>query len=230
MKYNNVCLGVFLARPNRFIAKVLIDGTEETVHVKNTGRCRELLIPGSRVILEKSSNQNRKTAFDLIAVYKQRDGKEPLLVNMDSQAPNKAACEWIKGGLFSKDAYVQSEKTFGNSRFDLYVEDKNIKAFVEVKGVTLEHNGTVMFPDAPTERGVKHIRELIKAKDAGYETYILFVVQMKDVHTFAPNRLMHPEFADALRDAKAAGVNVLAVDCLITPDSITIDKFIDTEI
>ena len=152
MTYKQVCEGIFLSRPNRFIAKVQIDGKEETVHVKNTGRCRELLISGCTVYLEKSSNPQRKTAFDLIAVKKQRENMPDLLINMDSQAPNKAACEWIKGGLFSQNAAVYAEKTYGKSRFDLYVEDGDKKAFVEVKGVTLEDSGVALFPDAPTER------------------------------------------------------------------------------
>ena len=230
MTYKNVCEGVFLSRPNRFIAKVQIDGTEQTVHVKNTGRCRELLISGCTVYLEKTDNPQRKTAFDLIAVKKQRENMPDLLINMDSQAPNKAAFEWIKGGLFSQNAAVYAEKTYGKSRFDLYVEDGDKKAFVEVKGVTLEDSGVALFPDAPTERGVKHIRELISAVKDGYLAYILFVVQMKGVHVYRPNKLMHPEFADALRDAQAAGVNILAVDCTVTPNSMSIDKFIDTEI
>lgn len=230
MTYGNVREGRFISRPNRFIAKIELDGREETVHVKNTGRCRELLVPGCRVIVEKSLSPARKTAFDLIAVYKEREGKPPLLVNMDSQTPNKAALEWIKGGLFSHDAAVYPEKTFGASRFDLYIEDCGRKAFVEVKGVTLEQEGVVLFPDAPTERGVKHLRELITAAERGYEAYILFVVQMKDVHIFRPNRATHPEFADALRAAADAGVRVLAVDCIVTPDSMVIDRFIDTDI
>lgn len=230
MTYSNVREGRFISRPNRFIAKIELDGREETVHVKNTGRCRELLVPGCRVIVEKSLSHARKTAFDLIAVYKEREGKPPLLVNMDSQAPNKAATEWIKGGLFSRDAAVYPEKTYGSSRFDLYIEDCGRKAFVEVKGVTLEQEGVVLFPDAPTERGVKHLRELITAAEQGYEAYILFVVQMQEVSLFRPNRATHPEFADALRAAADAGVRVLAVDCIVTPDSMTIDRFIDTEI
>ena len=230
MTYNQVCEGIFLSRPNRFIAKVQIDGKEETVHVKNTGRCRELLVPGCTVYLEKSDNPLRKTAFDLIAVKKQRENMPDLLINMDSQAPNAAAFEWVSGGLFSKDALVQREKTYGKSRFDLYIEDGGKRAFVEVKGVTLEENGKALFPDAPTERGVKHICELIDAKKAGFDTYILFVVQMKGVQVFSPNRLMHPEFADALRDAKCAGVNIIAVDCTVTPNSMSIDKFVKVEI
>lgn len=230
MTYGNVREGRFISRPNRFIAKIELDGREETVHVKNTGRCRELLVPGCRVVVQQSANPARKTAYDLIAVYKEREGKPSLLVNMDSQAPNKAALEWIKGGLFSPDAAVYPEKTFGASRFDLYIEDCGRKAFVEVKGVTLEQEGVVLFPDAPTERGVKHLRELITAAEQGYEAYILFVVQMKEVSLFRPNRATHPEFADALRAAADAGVRVLAVDCIVTPDSMAIDRFIDTDI
>ena len=230
MTYGTVREGRFISRPNRFIAKIELDGREETVHVKNTGRCRELLVPGCRVVVQQSANPARKTAYDLIAVYKEREGKPPLLINMDSQAPNKAALEWIKGGLFSRDASVYPEKTFGSSRFDLYVEQGDKKAFVEVKGVTLEQEGAVMFPDAPTERGVKHLRELAEAAAQGYEAYLLFVVQMKEVSLFRPNRATHPEFADALRAAADAGVRVLAVDCIVTPDSMTIDRFIDTDI
>jgi len=230
MTYNDVCEGVFLSRPNRFIARVEINGKAETVHVKNTGRCRELLVSGCRVVLEKSGNPARKTAYDLIAVYKEQENAPPLLINMDSQAPNKAVLEWVRGGLFSKGAAVYAEKTYGSSRFDLYVEDGNEKAFVEVKGVTLEDGGVALFPDAPTERGVKHIRELISAKNAGYKAYIMFVVQFRGACVFRPNTLMHPQFAHALRDAECAGVNILAVDCIITPDSMIIDKFVPVEI
>lgn len=233
MKYKNIIEGVFLSRPNRFIAKVLVDGREETVHVKNTGRCNELLTPSTKVYLEKSSNPNRKTAFDLVAVEKRRVGKQGLLVNMDSQIPNAVAYEWIKSDkcvLFSQDAVVRREVTFGNSRFDLYVEDKCRKAFVEVKGVTLERDGLALFPDAPTERGVKHIEELVKAKEKGYEAYILFVIQMKEVHSFAPNAEMHKEFADALKKAYKKKVGIIAVDCTVTPDSIVIDKEIQIEL
>lgn len=226
MKYKNIYKGVFLSRPNRFIAKVLIDGFEHTVHVKNTGRCRELLKSGATVYLEKSSNPNRKTAFDLVAVEKRREGKENLFVNMDSQIPNAAAFEWLKcdNPLFSANAKIRREVSFGDSRFDLYVEDGERKAFVEVKGVTLEYDGLAMFPDAPTERGVKHISELIKAKEAGFEAYLLFVIQMKEIHSFTPHKEMHPDFADALRLAKDKGVKVLAMDCIVTPESIEIDK------
>lgn len=226
MKYENIVKGIFLSRPNRFIAKVEVDGKEETVHVKNTGRCRELLGEGVTVYLEKSSNPNRKTAFDLVAVEKLREGRENLLVNMDSQIPNAAAFEWLGGEnpLFSENAKIRREVKFGDSRFDLYVEDGERKAFVEVKGVTLEHDGHALFPDAPTERGVKHINELVKAKEAGYEAYILFVIQMKEIHTFSPHKEMHKEFAEALVNAYDKGVMVIAVDCAVTPDGMEIDK------
>lgn len=226
MRYKSIVKGVFLSRPNRFIAKVLVEGREETVHVKNTGRCRELLESGVTVYLEKSSNPNRKTAYDLVAVEKRREGKPDLLVNMDSQLPNAAAFEWLNGEnpLFSGEAKIRREVTFGDSRFDLYVEDGERKAFVEVKGVTLEFDGLALFPDAPTERGVKHIKELVKAKEAGFDAYILFVIQMKEIHSFSPHKEMHPDFAEALKFAAENGVRVLAMDCAVTPDSMTIDK------
>ena len=226
MKYENIVKGRFISRPNRFIAQVEIEGKEHTVHVKNTGRCRELLREGVTVYLEKSSNPNRKTAFDLVAVEKIREGKESLLVNMDSQIPNAVAYEWLKGKnpLFSQNAKVKREVTFGDSRFDLYVEDGDRKAFVEVKGVTLEFDGCALFPDAPTERGVKHINELIKAKEAGYEACILFVIQMKEIHTFSPHSKMHKDFAEALKNAYNKGVKVLAMDCKVLPDEMKIDK------
>lgn len=226
MRYKSIVKGVFLSRPNRFIAKVLVEGREETVHVKNTGRCRELLESGVTVYLEKSSNPNRKTAYDLVAVEKRREGKPDLLVNMDSQIPNAAAFEWLNGEnpLFSGEAKIRREVTFGDSRFDLYVEDGERKVFVEVKGVTLEFDGLALFPDAPTERGVKHIKELVKAKEAGFDAYILFVIQMKEIHSFSPHKEMHPDFAEALKFASENGVRVLAMDCAVTPDSMTIDK------
>lgn len=226
MKYKSIVKAKFLSRPNRFIAQVEIEGVEHTVHVKNTGRCRELLREGVNVYLEKSSNPNRKTAFDLVAVEKLREGKESLLVNMDSQIPNSVAYEWLNGEnpIFSQNAKIKREVTFGDSRFDLYAEDGERKAFVEVKGVTLEFDGFALFPDAPTERGVKHILELIKAKEAGYEAYILFVIQMKGIHTFSPYKEMHPDFAEALRNAHDKGVKVLAMDCKVLPDEMIIDK------
>ena len=227
MKYTKIKAGVFLERPNRFIAKVLIDGKIETVHVKNTGRCRELLVPEAKVYLFVSDNPNRKTKYDLIAVEKVTD-RGIILVNMDSQVPNDVVAEWLpKSKLFSLNAVIKREVKFGNSRFDFYVEDGERKAFVEVKGVTLENDGVVSFPDAPTERGVKHINELVACLEQGFEAYIIFVVQMKGVVNFEPNAEHHKEFADTLNSAREKGVKVLVYDCLVTPDSIEIDKQIE---
>ncbi len=224
MIYSKIIEGVFLERPNRFIAKVLIDGKIETVHVKNTGRCKELLVPNAKVYLYVSDNQNRKTRYDLIAVEKVTD-RGSFLVNMDSQVPNDAVGEWLrKGELFSKTANVKREVKFGNSRFDFYVEDGERKAFIEVKGVTLENNGVVSFPDAPTERGVKHIKELISCLNQGFEAYIIFVVQMKGVSWFEPNIANHKEFADVLKFACEKGVEILVFDCIVTPETIKIDE------
>lgn len=224
MNYRNIKQGTFLSRPNRFIARVLIDGREETVHVKNTGRCRELLVPGCTVYLEKSENPSRKTPFDLIAVEKNTE-KGTILINMDSQIPNACCADFLpRSGLFSPDAEIKREVKFGSSRFDICMTDGDRKSFVEVKGVTLERDGLALFPDAPTERGVKHVRELIEARNQGFGAYIIFIIQMTGVHTFTPNREMHPEFADALLEAQKAGVKILAFDCIVTPDSITACK------
>ena len=218
MKYENTKRAVFLDRPNRFIAHVDLNGQTETVHVKNTGRCKELLIPGTEVILEESVNPARKTKYDLICV-----NKSGRWINMDSQAPNKAAEEWVAAGnLFPEKVTVRREKTYGNSRFDLYVESEERKAFIEVKGVTLEENDIVRFPDAPTERGIKHLHELMKAASDGYEAYLLLVIQMKDVRYFEPNRETHPKFGETLKVAADAGVHILAYDCAITEDSMKI--------
>lgn len=224
MKYKNVIKAKFLSRPNRFIAVCDVDGIIETVHVKNTGRCRELLLPAATVYLSVSDNPERKTKYDLIAVEKTTD-RGVILINMDSQAPNEAAYEWLlSGGIFGENATVRREVTFGKSRFDLYAEVGDKRAFIEVKGVTLEKGGIASFPDAPTERGIKHIHELISAKDAGYEAYILFVVQMKGIYEFRPNDATHRAFGDALREAEAKGVRILAQDCVITPDEMIVDK------
>ena len=221
MKYNNIVEGRFIERPNRFIAKVEIGGVTETVHVKNTGRCRELLVKGTTVYLEKSNNPERKTGYDLIAVLK--NGK--TLINMDSQIPNAVTEEWLKkGNLFSKDAVIRREVTHNKSRFDFYIEEGGRKIFLEVKGCTLETDGIARFPDAPTERGVKHINELIDCTNLGFEAYILFVIQMKGIKHFEPNNVTHKAFGDALRNAENKGVNILAYDCIVTPDSIEIDK------
>lgn len=225
MKYENVVSAKFISRPNRFVAKVLLNGEEISVHVKNTGRCQELLVPGTIVFLEDFSYRRgkRKLLYDLIAVKKGN-----LLINMDSQAPNKVVMEALKNGKINlpemgKLITIRPEKTYGDSRFDFYIEDENgEKGFIEVKGVTLENNGVTSFPDAPTERGVKHINELIKAMKNGYHSYILFVVQMSEVKMFTPNKEMHKEFADALRNADKKGIHILVYKCDVTPDSIII--------
>lgn len=220
MKYKNIVKGTFISRPNRFIANVEIDGQEEVCHVKNTGRCKELLMPGAQLFLQYSDNPARKTKYDVIGVIKNQ-----MMVNMDSQIPNKVVYEWIKkGNLFSKNAILRPEKSFGNSRLDLYVEDGARKAFIEVKGVTLEVNGVARFPDAPTERGIKHIQELCECINQGYEAYILFVIQMKGVYRLEPNWITHRAFGEALKIAREKGVQILAYDCLVTEDSIEIDQ------
>ena len=229
MKYTKVIKAKFLTRPNRFIAYCEVDGKRETVHVKNTGRCRELLVPNATVYLSVSDNSERKTKFDLIAVEKETP-RGTLMINMDSQAPNAAAHEWIaSGGIFGEGATVRREVTYGKSRFDLYVEQGERRAFVEVKGVTLENDGIASFPDAPTERGIKHINELIAAKNDGFEAYILFVIQMKGIHTFTPNDETHRAFGDALRHAAESGVNILACDCKVTPEEMVIDSPVNIE-
>ncbi len=220
MKYERIGRGKFLERPNRFLAYVEIEGKKETVHVKNTGRCAELLQPGAEVYVQKTNNPDRKTQWDLIGVKK---GKR--MVNMDSQIPNKVVEEWIrKGNLFPNATLIKPEKTYKQSRFDLYVEEGERKIFIEVKGVTLEKDGVVRFPDAPTERGVKHIHELCEALQEGYEAYIFFVVQMKGVKYFTPNMTTHAAFGHALRQASALGVKVLAYDCNVGKDSIEIGR------
>ena len=225
MKYNNVIKGKFISRPNRFIAYVDINGNTEKVHVKNTGRCKELLIPGCTVYLSVSDNSARKTKHDLITTEKHFGEGRAILINMDSQVPNDVAEEWLKEGeIFSSNAVIRREVKRGNSRFDFYIEDGERKAFLEVKGCTLEKDGVAMFPDAPTERGVKHIKELIECVKNGYEAYVLFVIQMKGVYEFRPNDDTHKEFGDALRDATEAGVKVIAMDCEVTTDSIKICK------
>lgn len=223
MDYERIKEAVFLERPNRFIAYADMDGEKEIVHVKNTGRCAELLIPGARIYVQKSDNPARKTKWDLIAVQ-----KGDILINMDSQIPNAAVKEWIKGGnLFQDVRLVRPETTYGSSRFDLYVEADGKKIFIEVKGVTLEEDGVCRFPDAPSDRAVKHLEELIKAKKEGYEAYVFFVIQMKGVRYFTPNADTHPAFAETLKKAAAAGVHILACDCAVTPESIVIKDAVD---
>ena len=217
MTYPNIRPGTFIKRPNRFIAHVEVDGAEEICHVKNTGRCRELLVPGAKVWLVESDNPERKTRFDLVAVEKVRaDGT--LLINMDSQAPNHIFREWAEAGNFRPELKIlRGETTYGNSRFDFYWEDSEKRGFVEIKGVTLEHDGVVRFPDAPTERGVKHLEELISAKTAGYEAAVCFIVQMEGMDHLEPNDATHPAFGDALRKCAAAGVEVFALECETAP-------------
>lgn len=258
MRYPNIFSGTFLTRPNRFIAHVEVDGVTQVCHVKNTGRCRELLVPGCRVYLVESGNLARKTKYDLVAVEKET-AKGPLLINMDSQAPNKVFGEWAAAGNYRPGlTLLRPETTYGNSRFDYYWEDSTgtqrkpseagcvgrggtaegtsphacvgandpklvlTSGFVEVKGVTLEENGVVRFPDAPTERGVKHLEELIAAHEAGYQAAVCFIVQMEGMNWMEPNDATHPEFGAALRKAAAAGVEVLALECHVTPDSLDI--------
>lgn len=230
MRYPNIHSARFLSRPNRFEAFVELDGIPTLVHVKNTGRCRELLLPGCRVYLTRAENPARKTRFDLVAVEKERPGQSPLLINMDSQLPNGAAAEWLAGSLFSKEAIIRREVFFGDSRFDFTIEDRGEKTFLEVKGCTLEREGVALFPDAPTERGVKHIKELIASVQAGYRAVLLFVIQMKGVHVFRPNDETHPAFGKALREATAAGVKILAFDCRVTPDEVIIDSPVPVEL
>ncbi len=220
MKYERITRAVFVSRPNRFIARVLIDGAEETVHVKNTGRCRELLVPGCTVYLEQSDNPTRKTLYDLVTVEK----AVPVgvrLINMDSQAPNRLFEEWAQGGHFRPGlTLLRPETTWGNSRFDFYWEAGERKGFVEVKGCTLERDGWTYFPDAPTERGVKHLEELIRAKAEGYETVVCIVIQMAHVDGFSPNDDTHPAFGEALRRAAEAGVEILAYACEVVPGEV----------
>ena len=214
MKYEHMTPGIFLARPNRFIAHVEIDGQTEIVHVKNTGRCRELLVPGCTVYCQRSGNPSRKTKFDLIAVR-----KGDRLINMDSQAPNKAAGEWLAAGGLGEISQLRAEVKEGDSRFDFSFVKDGKRCFLEVKGCTLEEDGVCAFPDAPTERGAKHIRGLTELAKAGYGAFILFVIQMADVKYIRPHDETDPEFGRALREAAANGVRVLAMDCAVDVDS-----------
>ena len=262
MQYKNIHKAIFLARPNRFIARVLLDREKLTVHVKNTGRCRELLVPGCTVYLEKSDNPARKTAYDLVGVEKVAPDGTCRLINMDAQAPNKLFQEWARAGHFVPGlTYLRPETTWGHSRFDFYWEAEGgavpvaedgppfgwaglepapaeadmlplvgagskpaqpplRRGFVEVKGCTLEEDGWTYFPDAPTERGVKHLEELLKARQAGYEAAVCIVIQMAAVDGFSPNDRTHPAFGEALRRAAAGGVEVLAYECRVSPDQI----------
>lgn len=217
MQYQRMIPGIFLARPNRFIAHVEIDGVTEICHVKNTGRCRELLPPGARVWCEKSGNPQRKTKYDLIAVQ-----KGERLINMDSQAPNAAVKEWLAGGGLGEISQLRAETLWGASRFDFSFVREGKPCFLEVKGVTLEENGVCAFPDAPTERGTRHLKELREAVKAGYGAYVLFVIQMAEAAYLHPNDATDPSFGQALREAAENGVNVLAMDCTVTEREMTL--------
>ena len=217
MRYENMVQGKFMARPNRFIAHIEIDGQIEICHVKNTGRCRELLPPGATVWCQKSSNPARKTKYDLIMVQKGH-----RLINMDSQAPNHTVKEWLLAGGLGEISELKAEHTHGDSRFDFSFLLDGKRCFLEVKGVTLEHDGVCAFPDAPTERGVKHLKGLTRAAQEGYGAFVLFVIQMADVKYLHPNDATHPAFGEALRHAAENGVTVLAMDCAVTKNETSI--------
>ena len=222
MRYENMVCGTFLDRPNRFIAHVQIGGKTEACHVKNTGRCRELLVPGVTVWCRRDENPARKTKFDLIAVE-----KGARLINMDSQAPNAAVKEWLLGGGLGEITDLRAESFYGKSRFDFAFTKQGRPCFLEVKGVTLENDGVCAFPDAPTERGTRHLEELTQAAQEGYGAYVLFVIQMKGVKYLHPNDQTDPRFALALRRTTAAGVAVLAMDCQVTPEEMVISDSVE---
>ncbi len=224
MKYTKVIKGIFLERPNRFIARVIINGNEETVHVKNTGRCREILRPGTEVILEEADNENRKTKYSLVGAY-----KGDVLINIDSQIPNMVISESIKNNEieeFQNITFLKREVTFKNSRFDIYCEGTNRKIFIEIKGVTLEKDKTAMFPDAPTQRGLKHVMELMEAVKIGYEGFVIFLIQMKGVNYFTPNYEMDSKFSEGLKKAAKNGVKILAFDSIVEEDGIILGESI----
>ncbi len=232
MKYKNIVKGIFISRPNRFIAYVKIDDNVEMCHVKNTGRCKEMLIPNETVVYleDYGTTTNRKTRYSVVTVE-----KNSRLINMDSQAPNALVEEWIKAGnLYENITYMKREVTYGNSRFDMYIEyedDEEIKkTFIEVKGVTLEKDNVVYFPDAPTERGIKHINELVKAHKEGYNSIIFFVIQMEGVISFSPNDETHKAFGDALREAYENGVEVMAYDCIVSVNNVLINNKVSVEL
>ena len=221
MKYENIKKGIFLERPNRFIAHGLVDGHKEVIHVKNTGRCKELLVPGATIYVEEFDNPHRKTKWDLIAVK-----KGDLFINMDSGAPNKVVGEWLlksQHSDFQGMTLMKSEVKYRSSRLDFYVETKEKKIYIEAKGVTLEVDRVAKFPDAPSERAVKHVLELIQAKEEGYDAYVFFVIKMKGIRYFTPNEDTHPQFKEVLIKAKEKGVKLLAYDCIVKPDELVID-------
>ena len=225
MKYNKTVQGIFISRPNRFIAHVLVNGKKQICHVKNTGRCRELLIEGVTVILEENDSPSRITKYDLIAVY-----KGETLINIDSMAPNKVIGEWIEcSGIFGTVSRIKPETKYGNSKFDFYVESGEKKAFIEVKGVTLENDGIAMFPDAPTERGTKHLKELIRAKKDGFDCFVVFVIQMSGCKKFLPNAQTDPVFASQLLYAAQNGVKIIAVDCKVYENELFVGESIKAD-
>ena len=225
MHYPNMVPGIFITRPNRFIAHIEIDGTEQICHVKNTGRCRELLQPGVKVWCQESGNPNRKTKYDLICVE-----KGSRLINMDSQAPNTAVGEWLRSGGLGQISSLRPEFTRGDSRYDFAFEKDGKQCFLEVKGVTLENDGICAFPDAPTQRGAKHVLGLAQAAREGYGAYILFVIQMPDVKYIHPNDATDPAFGKALRQAAENGVQILAMDCAVTPDTMVIREQVEVRL
>lgn len=231
MEYNNTIKAIFKSRPNRFLADVIIENEIHQVHIKNTGRLKELLIEGCTVYLTKSDSTNRKTAYDLVCVEKQTSKDNTVLFNIDSQVANTITEEWLNKRILFNDAIsIKHEVKYNNSRFDFFIKTENEKFFLEVKGVTLDNNGIALFPDAPTQRGIKHINELIDATKNGYGAYILFVLQYKGAYKFMPNTQTHADFATALKNAQNAGVNILAVDCEVTPSIISIDSFVEVNI
>ena len=219
MNYNNIFCGIFINRHNRFIAEVEVDGQVECCHIKNTGRCTGLLVPGAKVYICQADKPGRVTKYDLIAVW-----KGGQLVNVDSQAPNQVFFEYLQAGKYIGDVdFVKREAKYRGSRFDFYVEAADRRMFIEVKGVTLEKDGVALFPDAPTKRGVKHLDELVKCIKEGYETHVVFIIKIKGICRFEPNYEIHPEFAAALTRAWEAGVRVSALDCVVVPDGLKID-------
>jgi sugar fermentation stimulation protein A len=226
MQYKHIKKAKFCSRPNRFIAHIEIDGEPEICHVKNTGRCQELLIPNAEVFVQEVNGSNRKTKYDLIGVKK--GGR---LINIDSQVPNKVFHEWVKSSNFFPDiSLVKPEVKYNNSRLDFYIETDGRKIYVEVKGVTLEENGVALFPDAPTERGLKHIADLCQCIDEGNEAYLVFIIQMKDIQYFTPNHKTHPAFGEALKKAVKHGVKIIALDCEVAADCITARDWVEVRL
>lgn len=226
MIYERITPAVFLSRPNRFVAEIELGGRRVLCHVKNTGRCRELLLPGTEVWVQSAQNPERRTGYDLITV---RKGER--LINIDSSAPNRVFHEWVQNsGYFGKDPDVKPEVTHGDSRFDFFIQSGGRSIFAEIKGVTLENDGVAAFPDAPTERGVKHLRGLMECVRQGYEAYAVFVIQMEGVKYMIPNRATHPEFGLALEEAQAAGVRLLGLGCTVTENSLTAAEFVEVRV